>query len=71
MPPLLMMVSVMVGAKLIGLWGFFFSTPVAGAIYIVTTTFLERMKQAVDAEDGPSETESAPNATLADAQIGG
>ncbi len=71
MPPLLMMISVIVGAKLIGVWGFFFSTPVAGAIYIVTTTFLERMKQAVDAEDGSNEVKPAPNATLADAGAGG
>lgn len=51
MPPLLMMISVIIGAQLVGVWGFFFSTPVAAAIYIVATTTLERMKQTFDAQD--------------------
>jgi predicted PurR-regulated permease PerM len=51
MPPLLMMISVIIGAQLVGVWGFFFSTPVAAAIYIVVTTTLERMKQSFDAQD--------------------
>jgi predicted PurR-regulated permease PerM len=51
MPSLLVMLSVLVGAKLFGVWGFFFSTPVAAAIYIITITALERVKQALDAQD--------------------
>lgn len=70
MPPLLMMISVMVGAKIVGVWGFFFSTPVAGAIYIVTTTFLEHLKQGFDAQDAQSATQQPPGAALAGAQPG-
>lgn len=51
MPPLLMMISVIIGAQLVGVWGFFFSTPVAAAIYIVATSTLERMKQTFDVQD--------------------
>ncbi len=51
MPPLLILVSVLGSAKLMGLWGFFFGIPLAGAVYTFTVVFLERLKLAADAED--------------------
>jgi predicted PurR-regulated permease PerM len=51
MPPLLILVSVLVSAKIMGFWGFFFGIPVAGAIFIITTVTLEQLKQAMDAQD--------------------
>jgi predicted PurR-regulated permease PerM len=51
MPPLLILLSVLVSAKVMGLWGFFFGIPVAGAIYTITVVSLEELKQATDAQD--------------------
>jgi predicted PurR-regulated permease PerM len=51
MPPLLSMVSVLVGTIVLGVWGFFFSAPAATAIYLVAVTVLERKKQAADVRD--------------------
>jgi predicted PurR-regulated permease PerM len=51
MPPLLVLVSVLVSAKVMGIWGFFFGVPVAGAIYIIAIVALEQMKEAADAQD--------------------
>jgi predicted PurR-regulated permease PerM len=51
MPPLLILVSVLVSAKVMGLWGFFFGIPVAGAIYTIAIVALEQLKQATDAQD--------------------
>jgi predicted PurR-regulated permease PerM len=51
MPPLLILVSVLVSAKVMGLWGFFFGIPVAGAIYSIAVVTLEEVKQAIDAQD--------------------
>lgn len=56
MPPLLILVSVLGSAKLMGLWGFFFGIPLAGAVYTFVVVFLERLKQATDAEDAARET---------------
>jgi predicted PurR-regulated permease PerM len=57
MPPLLILISVLVSAKVMGLWGFFFGIPVAGAIYTITVVALERLKQAADAQDRRRQTE--------------
>jgi predicted PurR-regulated permease PerM len=57
MPPLLILISVLVSAKVMGLWGFFFGIPVAGAIYTITVVALERLKQAADAQDRQREAE--------------
>lgn len=57
MPPLLILVSVLVSVKVIGLWGFIFGIPVAGAVYITITVTLERAKQAVDAQDRQRQAE--------------
>lgn len=51
MPPLLILVSVLVSAKIMGFWGFFFGIPVAGAVYTILIVTLERIKQATDAQD--------------------
>jgi predicted PurR-regulated permease PerM len=50
MPPLLILVSMLVGAKVMGLWGFFFGIPLAGAIYTIAVITLEEMKQNADAQ---------------------
>jgi predicted PurR-regulated permease PerM len=50
MPPLLILLSVLVSAKIMGLWGFFFGIPIAGALYTIVIVTLEEMKQASDAQ---------------------
>jgi predicted PurR-regulated permease PerM len=61
MPPLLILVSVLVSAKVMGVWGFFFGIPVAGAIYTIAIVALEQIKQATDARDREREAaEQAP-----------
>ncbi len=45
MPPLLILAAIMIGVKLIGLWGFIFGIPVAGALYATGTFFLDRWKK--------------------------
>lgn len=60
MPPLLILVSVLVGAKVIGLWGFLFGIPVAAAIYIIILVALERYKIAADAHDMQAQTRKDP-----------
>lgn len=45
MPPLLILAAIMISTRLIGLWGFIFGIPVAGAIYATGTFFLERGKE--------------------------
>ena len=57
MPPLLILVSVLVGAKVMGLWGFFFGIPVAGAIYTIAIVTLEQVKQTTDAQDRQRQVE--------------
>ena len=44
MPPLLILAAIMISVKLIGLWGFIFGIPVAGALYATGTFFLNRWK---------------------------
>jgi len=56
MPPLLILVSVLVSAKLFGLWGFFFGIPLAGAIYTIGVVTLEEAARQVDAWDRRRQT---------------
>jgi predicted PurR-regulated permease PerM len=42
MPPLLILAAIMISAKLIGIWGFIFGIPVAGALYATGTFFLNQ-----------------------------
>ncbi len=45
MPPLLILAAIMISTRLIGLWGFIFGIPVAGAIYATSTFFLNRWEE--------------------------
>lgn len=45
MPPLLILAAIMISVRLIGLWGFIFGIPVAGALYAIGLFFLERWKE--------------------------
>jgi len=56
MPPLLILAAVMISVRLVGLWGFIFGIPVAGAIYATGTFFLNRWKdqQGVVADESLS-----------------
>ena len=45
MPPLLILAAIMISARLIGVWGFIFGIPVAGALYAIGTFFVNRWKE--------------------------
>jgi predicted PurR-regulated permease PerM len=45
MPPLLILAAIMISTRLIGLWGFIFGIPVAGAVYAIGTFFLGRWQE--------------------------
>jgi len=51
MPSLLALVSVLIGVRLWGVWGFIFGIPVAGAIYAVGLVMLRRFKSEQDRLD--------------------
>jgi predicted PurR-regulated permease PerM len=51
MPPALTLVSVLIGTRLWGVWGFLFGIPVAGAIYSVGLVMLGRFKREQDRLD--------------------
>jgi predicted PurR-regulated permease PerM len=51
MPSVLILVSVLIGARLWGVWGFIFGIPVAGAIYTVGLVMLGRFKHEQDRLD--------------------
>ena len=51
MPPALTLISVLIGTKLWGVWGFIFGIPVAGAIYAVGLAMLGRFKREQDRLD--------------------
>jgi predicted PurR-regulated permease PerM len=51
MPPLLILISVLIGARLWGVWGFIFGIPVAGAIYTIGLVMLRRFKREQDRLD--------------------
>ncbi len=51
MPPVLVLASVLVGVRLVGVWGFIFAPPIAAAIYIIGATLLERYKKYQDRLD--------------------
>jgi predicted PurR-regulated permease PerM len=56
MPPLLILAAIMISTKLIGLWGFIFGIPVAGALYAIGTFFLDRWKEQQRAVSNESQT---------------
>lgn len=45
MPPLLILAAIMVSVRLVGVWGFIFGIPVAGAIYATSAFFLNRWQE--------------------------
>jgi predicted PurR-regulated permease PerM len=51
MPSSLILISVLIGARLWGIWGFIFGIPVAGAIYAVGLALLSRLKREQDRLD--------------------
>ncbi len=51
MPSSLILISVLIGARLWGIWGFVFGIPVAGAIYAVGLALLGRLKREQDRLD--------------------
>jgi predicted PurR-regulated permease PerM len=48
MPSFLVLASTLVGVRMMGVWGFIFAIPVAGAIYAMGVMFLERYKRRQD-----------------------
>jgi predicted PurR-regulated permease PerM len=45
MPPLLILAAIIISARLVGVWGFIFGIPVAGALYAIGTFFLNRWEE--------------------------
>lgn len=52
MPSLLVFISVLIGVQLLGVWGFIFAIPLAGAIYAIGIVLLKRYKRQQDRMDG-------------------
>ena len=59
MPSLLVIVSLLIGAQLLGIWGFIFAVPIAAAIYTVGLLLLGQAKRRQDAVDAALEREKA------------
>ncbi len=51
MPSLLVIVALLIGTQLIGVWGFFFAVPIAAVLYSVSLVLLERAKRQQDQFD--------------------
>jgi putative permease len=51
MPSLLVIVSLLIGTQLIGVWGFFFAVPIAAVLYSVANVLLQRTKRHQDQRD--------------------
>lgn len=61
MPSLLTLISVLIGVRLWGVWGFIFGIPVAGAVYTIGLVLLRRFKRAQDALDQEQPPNDAPS----------
>ena len=59
MPSSLILISVLIGARLWGIWGFIFGIPVAGAIYAVGLVMLGRLKREQDRLDAEPSQDDA------------
>jgi predicted PurR-regulated permease PerM len=59
MPSLLVIVSLLIGAQLIGIWGFVFAVPIAAVIYSIGLVILEQAKRAQDRQDEINAQEKA------------
>jgi predicted PurR-regulated permease PerM len=51
MPSLLVIVSLLIGTQLIGVWGFFFAVPIAAVLYSASNVLLQRAKRNQDRLD--------------------
>jgi predicted PurR-regulated permease PerM len=61
MPSLLTLISVLIGVRLWGMWGFIFGIPVAGAVYTIGLVLLHRLKRAQDELDQEWPQDDAPS----------
>jgi predicted PurR-regulated permease PerM len=59
MPSLLVIVSLLIGAQLIGVWGFFFAVPIAAVLYSAASVLLQRAKRDQDQRDLTAAEEQA------------
>jgi predicted PurR-regulated permease PerM len=59
MPSLLVIVSLLIGTQLIGVWGFFFAVPIAAVLYSASNVLLQRAKRNQDRLDSQSNEEPA------------
>lgn len=59
MPSLLVIVALLIGAQLIGIWGFVFAVPIAAVIYSIGLVILEQAKKAQDRRDAVDSREQA------------
>lgn len=58
-PTLLVIVSLLIGGQLLGIWGFFFAVPIAAVLYSIGLVMLERAKREQDRRDAGSDREQA------------
>ncbi len=59
MPSLLVIVSLLIGTQLIGVWGFFFAVPIAAVLYSAANVLLQRAKRDQDQRDLKTAEEQA------------
>lgn len=59
MPSLLVILSLLIGAQLLGIWGFIFAVPISAAIYTIGLLVLGETKRRQDASDAAREREKA------------
>jgi predicted PurR-regulated permease PerM len=59
MPSLLIIVSLLIGGQLLGIWGFFFAVPIAAVLYSIGLVLLARAKREQDQRDSSTEREGA------------
>ncbi len=61
MPSLLVILSLLIGAQLLGIWGFIFAVPIAAAIYTIGLLLLGEAKRRQDESDAAREREKTPS----------
>ena len=59
MPSLLVIAALLIGAQLMGIWGFVFAVPVAAALYSIGLVLLEQSKRQQDHLDDLEEKQDA------------
>jgi predicted PurR-regulated permease PerM len=58
-PTLLVIVSLLIGGQLFGIWGFFFAVPIAAVLYSIGVVLLARAKREQDQRDASGDQERA------------